>query len=216
MIVVNALNGNGVSDGETISITDSQVPAVTRIFEFDDGTGAPIGAGHVRIAFTQSMDQASLVNAIISSINAVGNYNIEASLLPNSNRISLTGESSSTGATTSSTGIVIQGTPGGAANLIPTEENASFADFGAAITASVTDASVDGNRINFPGFVVGSFPQIENRGVFQANPAAGGSVTPGFIGVDFGAADTQAEIGNRIALAVNTTTPMNASPGMGL
>ena len=211
VIVVNALNGNGVSDGETISITDSQVPAVTRIFEFDDGTGGPIGAGHVRIAFTQSMDQASLVNAIISSINAVGNYNVEASLLPNSNRISLTGESSSTGATTSSTGIVIQGTPGGAANLIPTEENASFADFGDAIATSVTDASVDGNRINFPGFVVGSFPQLENRGIFQPNAAAGGSVTPGFIGVDFGAADTQVEISNRIALAVNTTTPMNAT-----
>ena len=176
VIVVNALNGNGVADGETITISDSQIPTVTRIFEFDDGSGGPIGAGRIRIPFNSGMDQATLVASIINSINAVGNFNVDASLLPNSSRITLRGESRSLGARTTSTGIAIQGTPGGAGNLIPVEENDTFSDFGAAIDQAVPGASVDGNRLNFPGFVVGSFPQIVNRGVFQPVAASDGSV----------------------------------------
>ena len=213
VIVVSTLNGNGIADGETITLTDNQTPTVTRTFEFDDGTGEPIGAGHVRVPFNTGMDQATLINNIIASINAVGNFNVQASLLPNSNRISLVGESANQGAVTNSAGIVIQGAPGGSGNLISVEEDMTFVDFGSAIGESVPEASVDGDRINFPGFVVGSFFPIENRGVFQANPNADGSVTPGVIGVDFGAGDGATQVSERIALAINTGTPLTATTG---
>ncbi len=36
-------------------------------------------------------------------------------------------------------------------------------------------------------------------------------MTPGFIGVDFGAADTQQEVGNRVATAINSDTPLTAT-----
>ena len=126
VIVVNALNGNAIVDGQTITITDDQVPSVTRIFEFDDGTGLPIASGRVRdCRSTRAWISLGLVNAIIGSINSVGNFNVEASLLPNSNRISLRGESPSVGVRTTAPAIGVEGLPGGAGNLIPVEENSS-------------------------------------------------------------------------------------------
>ncbi len=211
MIVVEALNGNAFVDGQQITITDNQTPSVTRIFEFDDGTGGPLAAGRVAIPFNSGMDQDQLVNTIINSINSVGNFNVEASLLPNSNRISLRGESATVGVRTTATGIAIQGLPGGAASLIPTEENASFADFGLGIANAIPGAGAEGNRINFSNAVVGSFPQLIARGIFQVNPAADGSVTPGFFGVPFEAWDSGADLAGRIAGVINSDTPLNAN-----
>ena len=57
VIVVDALNGNAIVDGQTLTITDNHVPSVTRTFEFDDGTGLPIASGRVAIPFNVGMDQ---------------------------------------------------------------------------------------------------------------------------------------------------------------
>ncbi len=211
VILVNALNGNGVVDGQTITITDDQIPSVTRVFEFDDGTGLPIAAGRVAIPFNVGMDQLGLVNTIIGSINSVGNFNIEASLLPNSNRISLRGESPTVGVRTTAPAIGISGLPGGAGILIPVEENSTFSDFGLAIANSVPGAGAEGSRINFSGAVVGSFPQLISRGVFTVNPAADGSVTPNYVGIPFEASDSAAQIAGRIANVITNDTPLLAT-----
>jgi hypothetical protein len=95
--------------------------------------------------------------------------------------------------------------------LIRVEENSSFAEFGQAIAAAVPGAGAEGNRINFSGAVVGSFPQLVTRGVFTVNPAADGSVSPGAIGVPFEASDSAAEIAGRIADAMNDDSPLSAN-----
>ena len=215
VIVVEALNGNGIADGQTLSITDNQVPSVTRVFEFDDGTGGTLPGGSVAIPFSSSMDQAGIADAIIQSINAVGNFNIEASLLANSNRISMRGESPTVGARSTAANVSIQGSPSGVANLIGVEENMTAEDFGRSVANAVPGAGADGNRLNFSGVLNGSFPNIINRGVFTPNPAADGFVTPGFIGVSFEAWDTAADIAGRIADTVNAQSGVNAVASVG-
>ncbi|MCA9166590.1 MAG: pre-peptidase C-terminal domain-containing protein [Planctomycetales bacterium] len=209
VIVVDALNGNALVDGQTLTITDNQIPSVTRTFEFDDGTGGPLAAGRVAIPFNSGFDQAQIITSIINSINSVGNFNIDASLLPNSNRISLRGESSITGASTTATAISISGLPGGSASLISVEENSTPTDFGQAIANAVPGAGVDGNRINFSTAVRGSFPALIARGVFQVNAAADGTVSsPTAVAVPFLASDSAAQLAQRM------TTVVDAQPNL--
>jgi len=205
VIVVTALNGNGITDGDRFTITDNQNPIVTRTFEFDDGTGPPLGSGNVRVGFDAGMNQAGLIAAITNAINAVANFNIQAVARPNTNRISLLNESLTIGATTASTGIAIQGAPGGNGILIRVEETSSSEEFGQAIDAAINgtpDASVDGDRLNFVGAVTANFTQIVNRGVFTV-VVPDGNFTPGTIPVSFGAADTAPQVAARIAAAIN-------------
>ncbi|MCA9214497.1 MAG: pre-peptidase C-terminal domain-containing protein, partial [Planctomycetales bacterium] len=211
VVVVTAENGNGITDGETLTITDNQIPPVTRTFEFDDGSGAPIGAGNVRIPFDSGFNQQAIINAIVNGINAVGNFDIEAVQLAATNRISLIGESNVLGAVSTSSGIVINGTPGGASSLISVEETMDAFEFGTAVSTDVPGASADGTRLNFSGYTTGDFRQIVNRGVFQVVTTANGTVTPGFIGIDFLAGESVNETALRAASQITASTTLNAS-----
>lgn len=209
VLLVEALNGTAIVDGQSLAITDNQ--GQLRIFEFDDGSGAGVDPERVAIPFSPALDQSQLAATIINSINSVGNFNIEASLLPNSNRISLRGESTTVGVISTAPAIAVVGAPGGAGDLIRVEENASFAGFGQAVANAIPGAGADGTRLNFSNAVIGSFPQLISRGIFQVNAAANGTVTQGFIGVPFQADDTGVDIAGRITNAINSNTILTAT-----
>ena len=211
VVVVTAENGNGIADGETLTITDNQVPPVTRTFEFDDGSGGPIGAGNVRLTFDSSFNQQAIINTIVNGINAVGNFNIDAQQLAATNRISLLGESNVLGAVSTSSGMIIQGTPGGSGALVHVEEVMDSVEFGAAVSADVPGASAEGTRMNFSGYTTADFRQIASRGVFQQVLTSDGDVTPGFIGIDFLAAESGNQTAVRAAAVVNASTTMTAT-----
>ena len=95
---------------------------MTHTFEFDkNGDVAP---GNIRIAINNGMLTQTLMTQIVNSINGVAGFAVNAESLPNSNRITLRGESGSTGAVSTSLSVPISGAPGGSLGdvVIPIEE----------------------------------------------------------------------------------------------
>ena len=172
VIQMLAANGSQIADGALLTITDNQPFPVTRIFEFDkNGTSGP---GHVRISINNGMQTQTLMTQIVNAINGVAGFAVTAESLPNSNRITLRGESDITGAESTSLRVAILGAPGisGGADVgIAIEETSDLDEYGTALvslfdgTDGVT-AGWDGQRVNFSGAGDGDFTPMVTRGVF--------------------------------------------------
>ncbi|MCA9196580.1 MAG: pre-peptidase C-terminal domain-containing protein [Planctomycetales bacterium] len=213
VIVVSATSAAGLSDGDTLTITDNQVPIVTKTFEFDrDGTISP---GNIRIPYTNNTNQADLIVDIVDRINTTANFEIIAVPVPGTNRIDLINESDSIGAISNSSAVIVQGAPGGSANLISFEESMTHTEFGQAIDDSVPGASADGIRLNFAGYDTGDFRQIVNRNVFTVVAGSDGAVTNGFIAIDFEAGDTSATAAQRAATLIQDATTLQVQENGG-
>jgi len=204
VLVMGASDGSAILDGATFTITDNQVVPVTRTFEFDNGTGPPVGGDHIAVHFSTGMDQSQLVAAVVSAINGVGGFNVQAT--PIGNRISLSGDSSLSNPTLDAgTGLVVEGATGGAGTLIHVEETSGGSQFVAAIEDAIGTADVAGNRISFPGADTGVFTQIVNRGVF-VDQGADGRVAPRHVAIDFLVSDKAADIAAKMQAAIRTSS----------
>jgi hypothetical protein len=71
------------------------------------------------------------------------------------------------------------------------------------------NASRDGNRINFSGAITADFTNVASRGIF-ADVGSVGQVTPGFVPVNFLAADSSSEVADRMVSAINSNSPIVA------
>ncbi|MDP7016121.1 MAG: pre-peptidase C-terminal domain-containing protein [Pirellulaceae bacterium] len=198
--------GRLFNDGETITITDDSVNTVVFEFNDTDAPGPPPQGGRVLINFRKNFNQAQMITAVINAINNSPETNVQAELLASTNRITLHNESPTIAATETTSGMIVDGAPGGAGFTIPVEEVMDLGEFGSAIETAFqafpVNASIDGSRLNFRGALVGDFSQMElNRpGVFTT-VAADGLVQPGFLPVDFDADDDEDDIAARIVTA---------------
>ena len=211
VLVVQAANGNQIQDGDTFTLVDNQAVPVSKTFEFNDGTGGPIGSGNVEIAYTAADNQPTLVNKILTAINAVPNFNLNAQVVVG-NRISLVNESATIGATSTGIGVTVEGAPGVApgAVAIRMEEFFNTLEFGSAVQVSTPAplmASFDGTRMNFPGANTADFTTIVGRGVFT-DLMHDGTPAPGNVAIPFQVSDTANDIATRVtqALAGNGIT----------
>ncbi|MFV2067786.1 MAG: NF038122 family metalloprotease, partial [Pirellulales bacterium] len=201
VLVMDAPNGSAILDGATFTIVDNQVVPEARTFEFDDGTGAPVGSDRIAVPFSSGMTQRQLVDAAVSAINGAGDFNVEAA--PIDNRISLAGDSNSAEPTVDAgSGLGVEGTVGGTGSLIRVEETFGSDLFVSAIQRTITTADTAGNRLSFPGVNTGVFTEIINRGVFVDQGATGG-VTSGNRAVDFLVSDTAEEIAAKMEVVID-------------
>jgi hypothetical protein len=122
VLIIDAMFGGDLTDGDRFSVADNQVLPIIRTFEFDDNTGAPLANGITPIPFNVGMSQDEIVVAIVDAINsqtefdAIGNpiFATSAVAMPTtdplySNRISLINSNS---ATENADGLYIEGNTG--------------------------------------------------------------------------------------------------------
>lgn len=214
VVVVLAATGVDITDGRLLTITDDQ--DVTTIFEFDkdgtltDDTNTPI-------TITDAMVTDELISQIMEAINGVADYTVTAELLTGTNRITLRGESTVTGATSGDANVEIQGTPGGGGDyVIPIEETSELDEYGNALVTTLDahpsiTAGWDGDRVNFSGALLGVFTDIVARGVF-VDVGSDGTALLG-IEVPFLAQDTAEELAVKVAAVVDAelTPPRTAT-----
>lgn len=220
VFVMDAISGSFIQDGDRFTVSDNQTVPVTRIFEWDNGSGPPIGPNIIPVPFNVGMTQGQLVNAMVAAINSQtqpGVFNASAARLSNTNRISLI---NSIAATETSAAMHIEGNTGRSTSrgipnppgtvLIPIEEVSTNAEFGRSLvnvfnaTPGVPGITVgwEGSRVNFLGPASGNFTELVNRGAVidlghdnqPTNPAA----TP----IGFLADDTADEIAARMEVAI--------------
>ncbi len=226
VLVINAANGNFIQDGDRFTVTDNQLIPVTRVFEWDNGSGPPLSGGVIGVNFNVGMNQGALVAAAVNAINSqtgVGGYTASAQALLQSNRISLL---SSTSATETSLGTSISGNTGRSTSrslpnppgtvLIPIEEVSLNADLNASLrrvfngvvgpppVPGVPNITVgtDGNRVNFLGPNLGNFTELVARGVAVDLGNDSQPNNPLATRVQFLAEDTGAQIAQRMATAI--------------
>ncbi len=211
VIQVLASNGSQIADGALLTITDNQPFPVTRTFEFDkNGVTDP---ANVRIAINNSMPTQTLMTQIINAINGTAGFAVRAEALPNSNRITLRGESDVTGAVSTSLRVAIVGAPGvpdPAHVRIPIEETSDLDEYGATFVdifngADGITAGWKGERINFSGAGDGDFMQQVSSGLF-VDMGSDGAALAG-IGIPFLAQDTAQDLADRVQAAIMTNVP---------
>ncbi len=215
VIVMNAASGSQIADGVTVTMTDDQLAPVTLTFEYTrTGNVAP---GNIPIFINNGMSTAVLMSQTVGAINGAAGFGITAETLPGNDRITLRGESETTGATATSPLVAIEGTPGGVGDyVIPIEETSDLNEYGNAIVTTfqsvpTVTAGWDGERINFSGAGVGSFTALVNRGLFT-DMGSDGSTVAG-LSIPFLAQDTAQDLAVRVAAAidVNMTLPQDAT-----
>jgi hypothetical protein len=208
VIVVEAIRGDEINDGEVITITDSN--GQPKNFEFNHVDD--VISGNVKIDISSSTPQSQLVFLIMAAINGVNNYTVQAETLsPTSNRITLISDSNNTPAQSTTSKIVVEGQPGGSGgtgNLIEVEETFNDSQFSDAIVTSFNQlpaitVSPDGSRINFSGVTFGTFTEIINRGVFVDQLADGALNNPLAKPVRFLASDSATDIALKMTTALN-------------
>ncbi len=209
VVVVNSLDGSTMVDGTIVTITDGTANAVVRRFEFDRNNSLT-NANHVRVPYTIGSTQAEMVQALVNAINSAG-FGARAIGLPGSNRITVTGKSTTANMTTSSSSVSIDGGVG-LTNVLPVatpisiHETMTTAEFVAAIRSAVqgsVQVGFDGNRLNFAGAQSGSFTSFAARNVGTDLNTQGGESLPGAIPILFLAEDTEDTIAARVAAAIN-------------
>jgi hypothetical protein len=240
VLIVDAANGNFVQDGERFTVTDNQQVPVTRIFEWDNGSGPPLSGNVIGVPFNVGMTQAQLVSAVVNAINSQTGpaYNAAAQALPNTqfpNRISLL---RSTSATENSLGMSIQGNTGRSTSrpvpnppgtvLIPIEEVSLNADLVIAMRRVFNGQAgpppipgvpgitvgAEGNRVNFLGPANGNFSELVARGVFTDLNHDNQPNNPAAFAVPFLADDGAAQIATRMAAAINAAGLQATSNGV--
>ncbi|GIW92549.1 MAG: hypothetical protein KatS3mg110_0590 [Pirellulaceae bacterium] len=220
VFVMDAINGNFIQDGERFTVTDNQPTPVTRVFEWDNGTGPPITGNVIPVPFNVGMNQAQLIAAMVNAINSQTNpgvFNASAQRLGTTNRISLI---NSIAATETSAGMHIEGNTGRSTSrpipnppgtvLIPLEEISTNTDFGQALVRvfngvpGVPGITVgwEGTRVNFLGPASGNFTELVNRGAVIDLGHDNVPNTPGAIAVGFLADDSAAQIAARMQAAI--------------
>ena len=214
VIVMNAASGSQIADGARITITDNQATPVTRTFEFDKNNS--VTPGNVRIAINNGMSAAALMTQTVNAINSTAGFGVTAEVLAGNNRITLRGESATTGALSTSALIPIEGSPGAIGDyVISIEESSNLNEYGDTLVNTFlavpgVTAGWDGERVNFSGAITADFTQLVNRGVFIDMSSSG--TTTGFP-VAFLAQDTAQELAVRVASVLNTfmNPPQNAT-----
>ena len=218
VIVVNAVSGSALFDGDTIQITEDATNPRTITFAFDnDSNPGPA----TPITFTNTDNRQAIITSILNAINSVPSFGVTAVQLPGTNRITLLGESplSATSINTLGTGVVLDGEPGTivpSAVPIPVEENFTVDEIGQAIMTAVNDpawgfdfeAGAVGNRLNFMGALDADFAGVTHPIFATVNPnnllATGiaGTSSPSDFLVPFLANDNAADIAMRVHDAV--------------
>ncbi len=217
-VMVVTATGNTIQDGDTFTITDVPPPntpggPITRTFEFDRQGGLN-NNNAIAVPFALGDNNLQIIGAIVNAINVSAQFN--ASAVAVGQRISILNENPLAPVTENAGGptLVIQGAPGvrPGAFSIPVEESQNSGEFGLAIDQAMNgnfNASADGDRINFSGATTSNFSPIEARGVFTSTGSTG-FFTPGFVPVNFLAADTATEIADRMVAAINANTQVVA------
>jgi hypothetical protein len=234
VFVVTAASGAGIQDGDRFTVTDNQANGVTRIFEWDDGTGGTIPANVIPVPFDISMNQQQLVSQVVSAINSQTSFDNEgnpifaASAQAIGNRVSLLNSST---ASENSAGMVIEGNTGRSQSrvpqnpigtvLIPIEEVSTNADlvaafqnvFGRTTTEGVPGVAVgaEGTRANWIGPSTGNFAELVARGVFVDQGNDDQPSAPSIIAIPFLADDAAPQIAQRMADAINGVSGLSAT-----
>ncbi|MCA9245531.1 MAG: choice-of-anchor L domain-containing protein [Planctomycetales bacterium] len=210
VLVNNAMNGGmNITEGSTITITDNNaMQRVTVTFEFDSD-GMLVTPGATAINYMPADNQNQITTAIVNAINGAG-FGVTA--VPTGTRITLLNESTIAADVAVSTdgNIVVQGAPDVTMGIrVPAEESFTELELGASIDLSLgVLASAAGDRLNFPGSLVVDFSGVADPTIFTGlndfnNIDQGdGIVTPGAIGIDFGAGDSAAQIATRVQFAM--------------
>ncbi len=225
-------NGNFITDGQRFTISDNQAIPATRTFEFDDGSGPPVGGGLVPVNFNVGMTRDQIVAAIVNAINSQTQFRpdgspvwaVAAQALPTAdanfnNRISLI---NATVASEAADGISIQGSRGVAAGSIriPIEEVSRNSDFAlnqqitipgliSSMTTSFQTVATfefggEGTRGNFLGSNFADFGILQTSGVFT-NLNHDMLPPAGKFAVPFLASDTASEVAQRMVDAIDGT-----------
>ena len=215
VIIVDAPNGNFVTDGHQFTVTDDAAPAVTRIFEFDDGSGPTIAGGVIPVPFNVGMTRGAVVATIVNAINGVPAFTATAQAMPTTdnnfnNRISLI---NATAASETADGISIfgaQGASGGGVTLIPLEEVSNNDEFITSTTLVFNNVagitfSGEGNRGNFLGVNTSDFSQLVNRGAVIDLGTDSTPSNPLAFPVLYLVGDSAVDIAGRIETAINST-----------
>ncbi len=200
VVVMDAFNGNQLSDGTTVRIQNAS--GVERVFEFDSNNSLTSGT-NIRVAFAATSSQANLVNALVSAVNLTG-FGVRAESVAGSNRISFVGASATAPVIVSGTGLSVDGVVGATGVRIPLSEAATEAQFVAAIAAAMPNnisVSFDSGRLNFAGATSADFGDLETDGIFVDQNSTGASPFNTVIRVL--ANDTAETVARRIVAAVN-------------
>ncbi|MCA9154372.1 MAG: PPC domain-containing protein, partial [Planctomycetales bacterium] len=209
VIVVEAVNGAGIQDGSTLTITNSASPSVAQVFEFNNGVGS-VASDRVEIRYSSAFSRDQIRQAIVNAVNGA-NFGVSAEFNPGSNRITLVGESQTVGIPERPSGIGIEGSPGSFSSslLIPIEETFTAEEVSQAIANAVNLRNVGGvtagnfgSYVNFSGAIAPGFSILESRGLIR-DLNADGNITLDFP-VPFLVDDTAEEIAVRIAAAINS------------
>jgi len=213
VILVTAQNGGQLVDGTTLTISDAAATSSTVTFEFDNDN---ITAGNVPITFNQTFNAQAIVSAIMSAIAGVPNFGVQAVQLRNTNRITLLGESTTSGVTTNAPGISILGRPGvtGATTPVPIEETyttqavVTQEEVGQAIATALNateglsfQTGAAGNRLNFVGALTADFAGMSNPLVFTPDGMPG-TLNRLRLPVPFLVSDNSQEIADRVYQAL--------------
>ena len=219
-VLLVTATGSTIQDGNTFTITDIPPPSppnpprapITRTFEFNS-TGGTV-ANNVPIPFSTNDNNLQIIGSIVNAINVTAQFNSSAAAV--GQRISIINENMLAPVTENAGGptITISGAPGvrPGAFLIPVEESQDSDAFGDAIDVAMDgtrNASRDGDRINFSGAITSDFSNVVARGIFT-DVGSDGRSTPGFVPVDFLAADSSAEVADRMVAAINANTSIVA------
>ncbi|MDA1055264.1 MAG: pre-peptidase C-terminal domain-containing protein, partial [Planctomycetota bacterium] len=219
-LLVSTANGNQVLDGQTFTLTDNGLldpmnpQVITRTFEFDRQGGLN-NSNAIPINFATGDNANQIIQAVVNAINGPAAFNIQATA--QGSRITLVNDSFTVAPIENVAGgfFVLQGASNVTAGTfrIPAEETFDDGQFGAAMDIAINgaphDASRDGDRINFRGALTADFSGSSDAGI--TNPiftqsGSDGTVTPGFIGVGFNAADDGVTIAVRIVNAINAAS----------
>jgi hypothetical protein len=213
VIVVDAFGGFGIQDSDIVTISRKQNQFTEdMIFEFNDGSGPAVASDRVAVEFQGFMSQNELVNTLVDAINSTS-FGVTATILPNSNRITLVDSDSSyeqPDVTTSSLGISISGSRGGAGTAISVEETFDTEEFAAAISDAISTpllvASAAGNRVNFSGALSADFTDVVAKGIFTEVFGSDGTVSFPNVPVNFLVADSGTTLAQTISEVIADQT----------
>ena len=203
VLVVRALSGAEIADGETFTITDDNPTGeVTLTFEFNKTGG--VSGSNIEVPIHDGMTQTQIIQSMRNAIDGAS-FRVQTDLVDN--RITLINESSTTGATSNAPTVAVEGSPGSTSpRVVRVEETMDRDEFGTALVEgfrSIAGVTVGwkGERVNFLGATTGDFTTIVGRGVF-VDVGSDGNVSPGTIGVGFLAQDSADLIASRLANAM--------------
>lgn len=222
-VLVVERDGRFFNDGDSFTLTDLDGAAKTFEFDLNNDLSIP---GAQAVPFNSALDEDGMTSRIFNAINdpALAGFTFSAELLstPNpdfSRRISLLDTRAVSEAVADPDALLVEGQAGSVTGnpVIPIEETSTNQDFVISVLQTFNafanfEASAEGNRVNFPGSIVGDFSGIldgaTNAGVDSPIIDLGhdGIVSiPGAIAVPFGVGDSTFDLAQRITDVLNDT-----------